>query len=185
MSNRQSHNIGLNLFLLFTVVPLVELILLVWLSRVISFPFTLGLILISGLVGASMARMQGIRVWRQAQRELSMGRFPADSLVDGLIILIGGALLITPGILTDIVGFSTLIPPARAVLRRAIKDSFKGRVRTVTRGAPGGGGFNVYTSTSQGAWPNPDQNTDSVTEPEKESEGTPFEDQSPFGKLKK
>lgn len=160
----------LKLFLLFTVVPLVELLLLVWLWSVTSLLFTLAVILVSGFVGAAMARREGMNVWMQGQREMAMGRFPADSMIDGVIVLVGGILLITPGILTDIVGFSTLVPPIRAVYRGWLKRNFRGRVTTF---AAGPGGVHVYTSGN--AEPR-------VTASEEAPAGSPFADDSPFAK---
>lgn len=163
----------IKLFILFTVVPLIELLLLMWLWSVTSFLFTLAVIIVSGIVGAAMARREGMHVWMQGQREMAMGRFPADSMIDGLIVLVGGALLITPGILTDIVGFSTLVPPIRAIYRGWLKRNFRGRVTTF---ASGPGGVHVYTSGN--AEPR-------VTASEDAPQGSPFADDSPFAKRDK
>ena len=115
----------LRLILLFTVVPLVELWLLMQISRVTGPLFTLTLVILTGVVGATLARRQGWQTWQRIQRELSEGKAPGGSLVDGLLILIAGAVLITPGVLTDIVGFALLIPPVRAALKRGLASRFK------------------------------------------------------------
>ncbi len=195
MSTRQPViPLGLKLLLLFTVLPLVELAILVWLAGATSLGFTILLVIVSGVIGASMARQQGLYVWMRAQREMSMGRFPAESLIDGLIILVGGALLVTPGVLTDIVGFSTLIPGVRAVYRGAIKYRFKSRMRNVGQGvhASPRGGFRVYTNVNpRGARGGESGEREESEDPSRgvkvvdESEGTPFEDDSPFGRLRK
>lgn len=167
--------IAIMLLLLFTVVPLIELFLLVWLAKVTSFWFTVFVVLVSGIVGASMARHQGARVWFAARREMSMGRFPADSLIDGLIILIGGALLVTPGVLTDVAGFSTLFPPLRRLYKTELKRRFKNKVRAATGTSRAGGGFRVYTSGGGGPR--------RESEPPPQPASSPFEDKSPYSRL--
>lgn len=117
------------LLILFILVPAVELALLIELGRVIGTPGTLGIIVLTGAVGASLARRQGLRVLRDLQAESAAGRLPADSLMDGAIILLAGALLITPGILTDAFGFLCLIPTTRALGKRAIRRRFEQAVR--------------------------------------------------------
>lgn len=182
MSQRPAIPLGIKLLLLFTVLPLVELMLLIWLANVTSFLFTLAVVLLSGFLGAAMAKREGLQVWMKAQRDMQMGRFPADSLIDGLVILIGGALLVTPGIITDIVGFSTLIPGVRAVYRSYLKQSFRGRIKRMSvGGGPGGGGFRVYTS-SQGAGPS---DRTEASEGEEIPHQSPFADDSPFNRIKK
>ncbi len=117
------------LLLLFILVPAVELALLIEVGRVIGTPGTLGIIVLTGAVGASLARWQGLRVLRDLQAESAAGRLPADSLMDGAIILLAGALLITPGILTDVFGFLCLVPATRALGKRAVRRRFEKAVR--------------------------------------------------------
>lgn len=105
------------LLLLFTVVPLVELALLVWIGRQTSVLFTVALVLVTGVVGAALAKFQGWQTWWRIKLQLASGKVPGSALLDGLMILIAGVLLITPGILTDLVGFALLTPPVRAILR--------------------------------------------------------------------
>jgi len=111
----------LRLLLLFTLVPAIELALLIEVGRRIGTLPTLGLILLTGFVGATLARYQGIAVLRRMQLELAEGRLPAASLLDGVIILIAAALLVTPGILTDAAGFALLVPLTRAGIRRLMR----------------------------------------------------------------
>ncbi len=106
------------LIILFIVVPAVELTLLIEIGSRIGTVATLGLIVLTGFVGATLARMQGFLVLRRIQTSMNRGELPASSLVDGLIILIAGALLITPGILTDAVGFLCLVPGFRNSLKK-------------------------------------------------------------------
>jgi UPF0716 protein FxsA len=117
------------LLLLFILVPAVELALLIELGRVIGTPATLGIIVLTGAVGAALARWQGLRVLRDLQAESAAGHLPADPLMDGAIILLAGALLITPGILTDVFGFLCLVPATRALGKRAIRRRFEQAVR--------------------------------------------------------
>lgn len=119
------------LLLLFTVVPLVELVLLLELGRRIGTLATLVLIVVTGIVGAVLAKRQGLGVLRRIQAELAAGRAPAAAIVDGLIILVAGALLITPGILTDVVGFLCLVPMTRQAIRAVLWRSL---ARAVQRG---------------------------------------------------
>ena len=118
----------LRLLLLFTLVPLVEVALLIWISQYTGLLFTIGLVILTGVVGAWLAREQGLRCWLEVQRQLSQGQLPAEPLLDGLMILVAGAVLITPGVLTDAVGFALLIPPIRAMVRRYLAERFKARI---------------------------------------------------------
>jgi len=134
------------LLLLFILVPAVELALLIEVGKVIGTPGTLAVIVLTGAVGASLARRQGLRVVRDLQTESAAGRLPADSLMDGAIILLAGALLITPGILTDVFGFLCLVPATRALVKRELRRRFElavreGRVVMMDgfQGAPGPG----------------------------------------------
>ena len=119
----------LRLLLLFTVVPLIELGLLIQLGRVIGLAPTIAIVLLTGFAGAALARWQGLATMRRVQTDMAAGRVPADALVDGLLILVAGAVLLTPGLLTDIFGFLLLIPPTRTAVRRALVEAFRGRVQ--------------------------------------------------------
>jgi UPF0716 protein FxsA len=110
----------LRLLLLFTVVPLVELFLLVKLGTVIGIGPTVLIVICTGVLGAWLARWQGLGVLRRVSEDLAEGRLPADALIDGLLILIAGAVLLTPGLITDALGFLLLVPKGRAVVRRTV-----------------------------------------------------------------
>jgi UPF0716 protein FxsA len=114
----------LRLLLLFTVVPLVELFLLVKLGTVVGVGPTIALVIFTGVLGAWLARQQGLGVLRRLRAELAAGRLPAGALIDGLLILVAGAVLLTPGLLTDALGFVLLVPPSRAVVRRMVAARF-------------------------------------------------------------
>ena len=124
------------LLLLFTVVPIVELVLLVEIGRYVGLLPTLAIVMLTGALGASLARWQGLATLQRVQREMAEGRVPAGALMDGLLILLAGALLITPGLLTDATGFLLLIPPVRAALQRVVTRAIRRRMQA--QGTPGG-----------------------------------------------
>lgn len=128
----------LRLLLLFTSVPLVELALLLWIGGRIGVLPTVALILATGVAGASLARLQGLATWRRFQRALAEGRLPGAELLEGLLILVAGALLLTPGVLTDAVGFLLLVPPARRRIVRLAQVRLRGRVTVGAARRPGG-----------------------------------------------
>ncbi len=134
------------LFILFTVIPAVELFLLFKIAEWTSPTFTFGLVIATGFIGASLARWQGLQTWRKVQQELSAGRTPTKMIFDGFMIFVAGVLLITPGVLTDALGFSLLFPPTRVLIRWALVRRFKGR-------------FQVN------AWPPASSNADSAARP--------------------
>ena len=108
------------LLLLFILVPTIELILLIEIGQLVGTLPTIGLIIFTGALGAYLARRQGLQVLTRVRREMGAGQLPADSIFDGLIILVAGAFLMTPGILTDTLGFLCLIPATRRVMKRVI-----------------------------------------------------------------
>ena len=112
----------LRLLLLFTIVPLIELALLLYLTELTSWRVSVGLVLTTGIVGALLAKLQGAMVYRRAGEQMARGETPTDTLLDGMMILVAGCLLITPGILTDVLGFSLLLPPVRTMIRRRVRD---------------------------------------------------------------
>ena len=107
--------------LLLTLFPLAELALLIAVGRTIGLLPTLLLCAATGFVGAWLARREGLRVALRARQALVEGRFPGDEILDGAAILAGGVLLLTPGFLTDCLGLALLLPPARYVIKRALK----------------------------------------------------------------
>ncbi len=113
------------LLLLFTTVPLIELALLVEIGKRVGLAATIALVLTTGVLGAWLAKREGLRTLARLRRELQQGRMPAEPLLDGLMILVAGAVLLTPGLLTDLFGFTLLIPPARAAVRRLVADRFR------------------------------------------------------------
>jgi len=109
------------LLVLFTIVPLAELYLLLQVGSILGVGLTILLVVGTGIVGAYLARLEGWRTLRQMQENLHNGIAPTGEFIDAALILGAGLLLITPGIVTDVVGFSLLFPPTRAALKRAIR----------------------------------------------------------------
>ncbi len=116
------------LLMIFILVPIVELALLIELGKHLGVFGTLGLIVLTGVVGATLAKMEGLKLVFDIQNEMRFGRIPAPKLVDGVIILIAGVMLITPGLLTDIAGFLLLIPSFRDLIRKAAREAFRKRI---------------------------------------------------------
>jgi len=134
------------LILLFILVPIVELALLIQLGRWIGLWPTLGLIVVTGILGAALASREGLRAWRAFQIDVYQGRIPGRPILDGLSIFVGGALLLTPGLLTDLLGFTLLARPSRRWLQDRLAARFAGKL--VSRGQ-------VYVQTTAG-WKRPD-----------------------------
>jgi UPF0716 protein FxsA len=105
------------LALLFLVVPFVELYLLIQVGQAIGALPTIGLLVVVSVVGAWLVKREGINVVRRAQEQVRRGQVPGTELVDGVLILFAGALMISPGFVTDIFGIALMIPPVRAALR--------------------------------------------------------------------
>ncbi len=108
----------LRLFILFTLVPMIELAILIEIGSRVGTFHTIMLIITTGVIGALLAQSQGLAVIRKMQEEVRFGRAPAGELFDGLFVLIGGILLITPGILTDLIGFIFLLPITRNLIKQ-------------------------------------------------------------------
>jgi len=108
------------LVVLFIVVPLVELYVIIRVGQLIGAWPTIGLLLLDSVLGAALLRSQGRAVWRRFNLALAEGRVPHVETFDGAMVIFGGALLLTPGFITDIVGLAFLIPPSRALIRRGV-----------------------------------------------------------------
>jgi len=122
------------LLLLFIIVPFVELTLLLYIADVTGWEHTLVLVVATGIVGSLLAKSQGWRTYSRIQSELAEGRLPGESMLDAVMIFVAGALLLTPGILTDLFGLSLLMPPCRAFYRRRLMQWFKSRFKIQTPG---------------------------------------------------
>jgi len=155
------------LVLLFLLTPAIELGLLIQVNQLIGFGPTIGLIIATGVAGSYLARREGLTTWRRLNERLSSGELPGKELVDGVIILVAGALLITPGVLTDVLGFLGLLPPTRALIRKVLMRRLRSKVEEGSiqmqvglfggsafgndnRGAPGSSGHSPPPDSSDG-----------------------------------
>lgn len=115
----------------FILMPIAELAVLMEVHAAVGLWNTIAIVVLTGFGGAILARWQGLMVVMDIQRDLAEGRMPAPRLIDGVMILVAGLLLITPGLITDTVGFLLLVPivrkEIRVWLRRKLEDKFGGR----------------------------------------------------------
>jgi UPF0716 protein FxsA len=118
------------LFLLFTIIPVLELYLIIKAGGIIGALNTVLIILVTAIIGASLTKSQGLMVLSQIQQALNEGRLPANELLHGLIILLGGVALLTPGFITDFIGLSMLIPHIRDFYIKIAGKIIKNRVET-------------------------------------------------------
>jgi UPF0716 protein FxsA len=108
------------LVILFIVVPIAELAILIQVGQLIGVWWTILLLVAGAVLGSTLLRAQGRAAWRRFNDTLSGGRIPHREVIDGVLIIFGGALLLTPGFLTDAFGLLFLIPPTRALMRRLL-----------------------------------------------------------------
>jgi|SRR5215217_4794583 len=127
------------LVVLFIVVPIAELVVLIQVGQLIGVWWTIALLVADAVLGSMLARSQGRTVWRRFNEALTAGRVPARETMDGALVLFGGALLLTPGFLSDVLGAVLLLPPTRAVVRRVLVRRFAGRMVASMSAPPGGG----------------------------------------------
>lgn len=131
------------LLVLLLVVPIVELAIIVRVARVIDLGPTVLLLIAVSVLGAVLLKREGLAAWRRLQNTMAEGRMPTTELADGALILFGGALLLTPGFLTDAVGFLCVLPPTRATMKGAFRRLLG--FLTVRRLGPAGyGGARIY-----------------------------------------
>jgi UPF0716 protein FxsA len=116
------------LFLLFTVIPFIELALLIKIGTMIGLFETILIIVITGMAGALMVRSAGIGCLFRIQKNMDSGIIPTDDLFSGLLILVAGAFLLTPGLITDAAGFVLLIPASRELVKKFLKKYVKLKV---------------------------------------------------------
>jgi UPF0716 protein FxsA len=127
---------GLLLFILFIVVPIAELAVLIQIGQAIGVLPTIALLIADSILGAALMRSQGRAAWMRFNAALAEGRVPGREVMDGALVIFGGALLLTPGFLSDILGLILLLPPTRAVVRTVLVRRYGARlVATATGGA--------------------------------------------------
>jgi len=117
---------------MFVAMPIIELYLLIKIGAYIGALNTIMIVVLTGVVGAILARSQGLTILNNINNELQAGIMPGESLIDGLFVLVGGLLLITPGVITDIIGFIFVIPATRAIVKEYIKGKLESMARTKT-----------------------------------------------------
>ena len=117
------------LVIAFILVPLAELAVLIAVGDWIGLVPTLILLLVVSVAGAWLAKREGMAAWRRLQLALAQGRMPTVEVTDGALILLAGALLLTPGFLSDVLGILLLLPPTRAVARRMLPRLAERRLR--------------------------------------------------------
>jgi UPF0716 protein FxsA len=138
------------LFLLFSIVPFIELFLLLTVGREIGVVPTVGMIILTAVIGAALAKREGLRVYTEWQRAISEMRVPEEGITSGLLVLVGGALLIAPGVLTDVVGILLMIAPIRRVLARFIEGRVRKHLDAVRQAEAAGVPFGGAASAGPG-----------------------------------
>ena len=127
MPYRQSMRIRTWLFLAFTIIPIVEIVLFAWIGSTIGIWPTIAMVVITAVVGSLLVSRQGRATWLQLRQELADGTVPTKPIVHGAMILVAGALLLTPGFLTDVVGLLLLVPGVREAIRRFGSERLQSR----------------------------------------------------------
>ncbi len=128
------------LIVLFVAVPIIELAVIIQVGQLIGLWPTLALLVADSILGSVLMRSQGRAAWRSFNAAMASGRPPAREVLDGVLVIFGGALLLTPGFATDVLGLLLLIPPTRALVRRVLVRRFAGRmVASATASAFGRG----------------------------------------------
>ena len=141
----------LGLIVLFLVIPIAELYAIYKVGDAIGVPWTFLLLAADSVIGALLLRSQGRAVWRRFNEALATGRMPHREVQDGILVIFGGAFLITPGFLTDIVGLLFLIPPTRGLVRRLGMRVLRRRMelRVAAAGRPPEGSYDVEGTASE------------------------------------
>ena len=114
----------LKLFLAFTIIPFLEIYLLIKIGSYVGAFNTLIIVILTGFLGALLARYQGLQAMLKVRESLARGEMPAEHLLDALLILLAGIVLLTPGFLTDLAGFLILIPTTRLHFKRWLRKKF-------------------------------------------------------------
>lgn len=122
------------LFLLFIVVPILELYVLIQVGQAIGVWQTILLLIADSILGTWLMRSQGRAAWRRFNEAMAAGRVPGREVLDGALVILGGAFLLTPGFITDIFGLFFLLPPTRAIARRTLVRVFGARFKVATFG---------------------------------------------------
>lgn len=121
------------LLVAFIVVPLLEIYVITQVGHLIGLPLTLAVLLLVSVLGAMVVKREGVRAWRNVRAATGQGRVPGREMVDGALVLAGGVLLLTPGFLTDALGFALVLPVARPIARRLLMTLVLGRLTPAGR----------------------------------------------------
>lgn len=116
------------LFIVFTIIPVIELSVLIKIGSTIGVLNTILLVMFTALLGAYLVKMEGIGVITRFQKNMATGIFPAEEILDGAMILVAGALLITPGVVTDIIGFLLVFPASRQIIKRFLRGYIQKKI---------------------------------------------------------
>ena len=129
------------LLVLFVVVPIVEIYVIIQVGQAIGALWTIALLIADSIAGSMLMKSQGRAAWRRFQAAIAEGRVPAREVLDGVLVIFGGAFLLTPGFVTDVLGALLLVPPTRALIRRLLVRRFTFRLLTdmPSPGRPGAG----------------------------------------------
>jgi len=120
-------------------VPLIELYVIIQVGQEIGALATIALLIVISVVGAWLAKREGLGVIRRIKEQVNAGKVPGADLVDAFLILLAGALLLTPGFVTDVLAVALLLPPIRALVRRTARRRFTGRVEMFRARGPSPG----------------------------------------------
>ncbi len=115
----------IKLLIAFATIPLVELALLIKIGQYIGILPTIVIVASTGVIGITLAKNQGYQVISRIKMNIEQGRMPADDLIGGVLILLGGTMLLTPGVITDISGFSLIIPTSRKMIAKYVKKKIR------------------------------------------------------------
>lgn len=120
------------LFFLFALIPVIELAILIKVGSHIGIGYTLLLVIGTAIVGAYLVRLEGFNIMGRFQKNVNEGVFPTEEIFDGAMVLVAGALLLTPGLVTDLTGFLLVFPLSRKIIKGYLKTFIKARTRTIT-----------------------------------------------------
>ena len=112
------------LFLAFTLVPFIEIYLLIKIGAQVGAFNTILIVILTGLLGASLARLEGIKTMTKVRESLNRGELPAEEMLDAMLIFVAGVVLLTPGLITDLAGLALLVPKARYWFKRKLRKKF-------------------------------------------------------------
>ncbi|HEY2716630.1 MAG TPA: FxsA family protein [Solirubrobacterales bacterium] len=143
------------LVLLFIVLPIAEIYVIIQVGQLIGVWPTVALLVLDAVGGSMLLKHQGRGAWRRFNEALAQRRFPGREVVDGVLIVIGGTLLVTPGFITDVFGIFFLLPPTRALARAVLRRFTVGRIAVVGSAGSGGFGWGGPGGSGPGGGPRP------------------------------